>query len=115
MIAPLGAERCVLTVRVTPKGGRDGIDGRGEDGAGRSFVKIRVAAPPENGAANKAVLALLAKRLGLPKSALSLVAGDTARVKRIEIDAAAQRVERALSLDAAAIDRSGVPNRKSKA
>ena len=96
MIASTGDGGCMLTLRVTPKGGRDQIDGRSEDAAGRSHLKLRVAAPPENGAANKAALALLAKALGLPKSALRLAAGETARVKRVAIDAAPSVVEAAL-------------------
>ena len=75
----------LIAVRVTPRGGRDGVEGWVRDGAGRLLLKVRVAAPAADGQANAAVLALLAKSLGLSKSALSLVSGQTARVKRIEI------------------------------
>ncbi len=57
------------------------------DDAGRPVLKLRVAAAPTDGSANAAVVALLAKTLKLPKSAVRLVAGDTARLKRLEIDA----------------------------
>lgn len=87
---------CVLTLRVTPKGGRDQIDGAGADAAGRPFLRLRVSAPPEGGAANKAVLELLAKTLGLRKSALHLASGQTSRLKRVEIDAAVEDVQNAL-------------------
>ena len=75
-----------FAVRVTPKGGRDAIEGWTRDDAGRAVLKVRVAAAAADGAANAAVLALLAGRLGIPKSALSLVAGQTARLKRIEAE-----------------------------
>jgi len=75
-----------FAVRVTPRGGRDAVDGWTRDAAGRPLLNVRVSAAAEGGAANAAVLALLAKALGRPKSALTLVAGQTARVKRIAAD-----------------------------
>lgn len=77
-----------LTVRVTPKGGRDAVDGWTRDEAGRPVLKLRVSAAASDGAANAAVVALVAKTLGVPKSAVRIAAGDTARVKRLEIDGA---------------------------
>ena len=75
-----------FAVRVTPRGGRDAIDGWTRDDAGRAVLKVRVAAAAADGAANAAVLALIAKTLGVPKSALRLVAGQTARLKRIAVE-----------------------------
>lgn len=75
-----------LTVRVTPKGGRDAVDGWMTDQAGRPVLKVRVSAAASDGAANAAVIALIAGKLRLPKSAVRLAAGATARVKRLEID-----------------------------
>jgi uncharacterized protein YggU (UPF0235/DUF167 family) len=75
-----------LAVRVTPRGGRDAVEGWTRDEAGRPLLKLRVTAAAAEGAANAAVLALLAKTLGRPKSALRLVRGETARLKQIEID-----------------------------
>lgn len=75
-----------FAVRVTPKGGRDAVDGWTRDEAGRPLLKVRVTVAAEGGAANAAVLALLAKALKRPKSALTLVAGHTARIKRIEAE-----------------------------
>ena len=75
-----------LAVRVTPRGGRDAIDGWMADEAGRPVLKVRVSAAATEGAANAAVLALLAKSLGLPKSRLSLAGGDTSRLKQIEVE-----------------------------
>ncbi len=75
-----------LFVRLTPKSSVERIDGWGEDDKGRRFLKIRVRAAPIEGRANEALIAFVAKSLSLPKSRLSLVAGDTARLKQIEID-----------------------------
>ncbi len=75
-----------LAVRVTPKGGRDGVDGWALDAEGRPYLKVRVSAAPSDGAANAALVAFLAKTLKRPKSALRIVSGETARLKMIEID-----------------------------
>jgi uncharacterized protein (TIGR00251 family) len=75
----------LIAVRVTPRGGRDGVDGWVRDGAGRLLLKVRVAAPAAEGQANAAVIAILAKALGRPKSAFALVSGHTARAKRLEV------------------------------
>jgi uncharacterized protein YggU (UPF0235/DUF167 family) len=48
-------------------------------------LKVRVAAAAAEGAANTAVIALVAKTLELPRSAVRIVAGHTARLKRLEI------------------------------
>ncbi|HEX5262679.1 MAG TPA: DUF167 family protein [Phenylobacterium sp.] len=73
----------LLSVRVTPRGGRDAVEGWMRDDAGRAVLKVRVAAAASDGQANSAVIALLAKALGRPKSSLTLVSGQTSRLKRI--------------------------------
>jgi uncharacterized protein YggU (UPF0235/DUF167 family) len=75
-----------LAVRVTPKGGRDAADGWALDGAGRPYLKVPVSAAPSEGEANAAVTLFLAKALKVPKSAVRIVSGETARVKMIEIE-----------------------------
>lgn len=75
-----------LHVRLTPKSSADRIDGWDSDDKGRKFLKVRVRAAPIEGRANEALILFLAKSLKMPKSHLSLVAGDTARLKTIEID-----------------------------
>ena len=74
-----------LAVRLTPRGGREAIDGWAVDGDGRSYLKVRVAAPPVEGAANAALIAFLAKTLGVSRSSLTLVSGAGARLKLIDI------------------------------
>jgi uncharacterized protein YggU (UPF0235/DUF167 family) len=75
-----------LAVRVTPRGGRDAVDGWTSDAEGRPLLKVRVAAAAAEGQANAAVVVLIGKALGRPKSAVRLVRGETARVKLLEID-----------------------------
>lgn len=74
-----------LTVRVTPRGGRDSVEGWSRDEAGRPILKLRVAAAAAEGAANAAVIALLAKALDRPKSSVRIVRGETARLKQVEV------------------------------
>lgn len=80
------AGRARIAVRLTPRGGGDRLDGWGSDAAGRSFLKARVSAPPVDGEANLALERLLAKALGLPRSAVSIIAGATARLKQVDIE-----------------------------
>jgi hypothetical protein len=75
-----------LFVRLTPKSSVERIDGWDLDDHGRRYLKVRVRAAPIEGRANEALLVFLAKSLKVPKSRLTLVAGDTARLKAIEID-----------------------------
>jgi len=75
-----------LHVRLTPKSSVDRIDGWDQDDKGRKFLKVRVRAAPIEGRANEALIVFLAKNLKVPKSRVSLVAGDTARVKTVEVE-----------------------------
>ena len=72
-------------VRLTPRGGRDRVDGWSRDGAGRVYLKVRVAAPPVDGQANGALVRLIARALNRPAGAVRLAAGDSARIKQLEI------------------------------
>ncbi|MCH2132889.1 MAG: DUF167 domain-containing protein [Phycisphaerales bacterium] len=69
-----------LRIKAVPGASRDAIAGRLGD-----RLKIRVAAPPEDGKANHAIIALLARTLSLPGSRLEIVAGHTAREKTIQL------------------------------
>lgn len=77
------SEGLLLSVRLTPRGGRDALDGLETLADDRTVLKIRVRAAPTEGEANAALLAVLAKALALPKSRLTLVAGATARLKTV--------------------------------
>ena len=72
-------------MRLTPKGGRDAVEGWTEGAGGVFYLKARVRAVPEDGKANTALIELLAKTLSVPKSAVRITAGGSARLKRIEI------------------------------
>ena len=74
-----------LTARLTPRGGHDALGGVRRDGAGGTHLLARVASPPVGGAANAALVKLVAKTLRIPKSAVTLVSGETARVKTLDI------------------------------
>lgn len=75
-----------VALRVTPRGGRDDIDGIETLSDGRSRVKLRVRAIADGGEANRAVTELLAKALGVPKARVRLVSGATSRLKQVAID-----------------------------
>jgi uncharacterized protein (TIGR00251 family) len=74
-----------FTLRLTPKGGRDAVDGWGRDANGALVLKARVSAPPEDGKANAALVSLLATVFAVPRSAVTITAGASARTKRIQI------------------------------
>lgn len=75
-----------VAVRLTPRGGRDRIEGWMEGVDGARFLKARVAAAPENGKANQALIRLLAKSFGVASSAVRIASGATSRIKIVEID-----------------------------
>lgn len=75
-----------VALRVTPRGGRDEIDGIETLANGRSVVKLRVRAIAEGGEANRAVTELLAKALAVPKARVRILSGVTSRLKQVAID-----------------------------
>jgi uncharacterized protein (TIGR00251 family) len=79
-----------VVVRLTPRGGRDAIDGWAAAADGQSVLKARVSVPPEDGRANAALIALLAAHLDVPKRAVRIAAGETSRTKTVEIDGDAE-------------------------
>lgn len=83
-LVPGGAE---LRVRAQPNASKDRIEGLGEDASGQTFLKVRVRAVPEKGKANAAIEKLIAKALGLSKSAVSVEKGETLRIKTVRISA----------------------------
>ena len=75
-----------LPVRLTPGAASDRIDGRDVDDEGRPVLKVRVRARPVEGEANEALIKLLAKALGVPKSAVVLLRGGQSRTKLIGVE-----------------------------
>jgi uncharacterized protein len=80
------ADHIRLSVRLTPNGGRNAIDGIEVGADSQAHLKSRVSAAPEKGKANAALIALLAKTLDLPKSSVSLISGETSRKKILRIE-----------------------------
>lgn len=74
-----------LRVRLTPRGGRDAVEGIAALSDGSTVLAARVRAVPEKGAANAALEALLAKTLALPRSTVAVTAGGTARLKTVTL------------------------------
>lgn len=95
-----------LSLRVTPNAGRDVIEGvETRPGAGPQ-LRVRVRDVPDKGRANKGVLKLLAAALGVPASSLTLVSGETARDKIIDISGDPQALASALE-EIAAMGKAG--------
>ena len=80
------AQGISVALRVTPRGGCDEIDGLETLANGRTVVKMRVRAIAEGGEANRAVVELLAKALGVPKARVRVLSGATSRLKQIAVD-----------------------------
>jgi uncharacterized protein len=91
-----------LALRVQPKAGRSRVVG-----AQGAALKVQVAAPPVDGAANEAVVALVAEWLDLPRRDVSIVQGERGRDKVVQIDSAAPKVlaQRIAGLVAGALTR----------
>lgn len=76
----------LITVRLQPRASRDEVLGWNEEG-----VRVRVKAPPADGAANVALIQLLAKTIGVSKAKITLVAGAKVRNKIVEIQCLTNR------------------------
>jgi uncharacterized protein (TIGR00251 family) len=77
-----------LQVKITPKAARNALIRIDTDAGGGEHLKASVTAVPEKGKANAALIKLLAQKLGLPKSSITLIAGETSRQKTLHIDGA---------------------------
>jgi uncharacterized protein YggU (UPF0235/DUF167 family) len=78
-------EGVVVSCRLTPKSGRDAIDGVTQLGDGSSVLKARVRSAPHDSDANHALCALLAEQLGAPSSSARIVAGSKSRLKQVAV------------------------------
>jgi uncharacterized protein YggU (UPF0235/DUF167 family) len=92
-----GGPGLLVAVRLTPRGGRDGLDGVETLSDGRAVLAARVRAVPENGAANDALRRLLAAACGVPASRVSVAGGATSRVKTLAVAGEASELAHALA------------------
>jgi uncharacterized protein YggU (UPF0235/DUF167 family) len=80
-----GAQGVIVDVRLTPRGGRDAIEGTETRADGRVVLKARVRAAPSDGEANRALCRLMAGALGVAPSQVTIGGGATSRLKRVHI------------------------------
>jgi uncharacterized protein YggU (UPF0235/DUF167 family) len=90
------AQGISVALRVTPRGGRDGIDGVEALANGRVVLKVRVRAIAEGGEANRAVTELLSKALDVPKVRVRILSGVTSRLKQVAVDGDPRKLGEAL-------------------
>ncbi len=74
-----------IALRLTPKASRNRIGPMARDADGAAAFKAQVTAPPEDGKANAALIKLLAKKLGVAKSRISIARGATSRRKLLHV------------------------------
>jgi uncharacterized protein (TIGR00251 family) len=86
-----------LAVRVTPRSAKPGIGRWGAGADGREELEVRVAEAPSDGAANEAVVKLLAKALGISHSEVEIISGQTSRHKRFATPFEPEELRRRLS------------------
>jgi uncharacterized protein len=91
-------DRLVLFVRLTPKGGRDAIDGVETGADGKTYLKVRVTAPPEDGKANAALVAVVAGCFDVAKSSVSIISGQTSRLKQVAVTGYGERLAAAAAM-----------------
>lgn len=82
MIKP-HSEGAVLSVKLTPKASKNALTRVEADVNGKSLLRASVTTVPENGKANAALIKLLSKKLGLPKTSIRLIAGEQSRYKTV--------------------------------
>lgn len=76
----------LISVKVIPRSGKNSVEWvKGEEEGEGERLKVRLTAPPVDGAANEALVALLAERLGVPKRQVVIVRGAKSRQKVVEV------------------------------
>ena len=83
------ADGLLLAVHLQPRASKPGLGPLADGADGQQVVKARVSAPPTEGAANAALCELIAKQLGVPKSAVEIERGAASRHKMVRIRGAA--------------------------
>ncbi len=96
MVSPAAHLR--LKVRLTPRAARDVLEGETQLSDGTHGLAARVRAVPEKGAANEALLGLIAKSLGVARSRVSLVAGHASRLKSVRVDGEPEKLAAAIAM-----------------
>jgi uncharacterized protein (TIGR00251 family) len=86
------ADGAVIDVRLTPRGGRDAIEGVERRADGRAVFKARVRAAPSDGEANTALCRLIAGAVNVAPRDVTIVAGATSRVKRVRVSGQAAAI-----------------------
>ena len=74
-----------LSVRLTPNGGRDAIDGVETGSDGECYLKARVSVGPEKGKANRELRRMLAEFFGVAQNNVEIISGDSSQHKRLRI------------------------------
>ena len=74
-----------IRLKVTPNARSNEMLGWEDDPVAGKLLRVRLQAPPVDGKANKALVAFLAKELGVPKSKIRILKGETSRVKLLEV------------------------------
>jgi uncharacterized protein (TIGR00251 family) len=74
------SDGCTVTVKATPRANTSEIAG-----VEAEWLRVRLQAPPVDGKANAALIALFAKRFGIPKRAVEILTGGTSRLKRVKL------------------------------
>ncbi|MBW3096784.1 DUF167 family protein [Pseudohoeflea sp. DP4N28-3] len=97
-------DRFLLRVRLTPKAGRNGIGDIFIDADGVAWLKARVTAVPEDGRANRALIVLISGALGVPRSAITIVAGLAHRTKTLELAGEEARLAALAKLAGSGVD-----------
>lgn len=83
-----------LAVRLTPRAGRNAVQGVTEEPDGRRVARLQIAAPPVEGEANAALVAFVARSLGLPRRHVSILSGETGRTKLLLLEGEADLLSR---------------------
>ena len=88
----------MLAIRVTRRSAKPGIGGWRAGADGREELEVRVAAAPADGAANEAVVSLLARALGISRSEVTIISGHASRHKRVATPFTTEELRRRLSV-----------------
>ena len=87
----------VIALHVTPRSAKPGVGGWRAGVDGREELQVRVAEAPTDGAANQAVVRVLAKALGVSRSEVSIISGETSRHKRVSTPFEIEELRRRLA------------------